>query len=609
MHRRWMLSGLLVPALSLVAVVSRADDPKPVEYTVKAGDTCSTIAASFFDDVKRIDLVHQLNPQLGPVPHHLQAGQVLLLPAKPTRAVAGPDAKLTRVRNTVEVRSPDPRVGKVDDPLWRGNRVGTQRSSAADLTFRDETQVRLGENTLVVIFGDVNAAATRTTAAEATLVSGSLRARLSEIAGQKAEKPKIATESGAVVMKGGEAQVSVDAQKATRLAVYKGGSTVTAQKKTVPVEDGFGSKAEVGKIPTPPRPLPAAPVWSALPKALVLTEAEAGEVTGTYGPGQGPGDPAAEWHVQIARDVAFDEVAVDVRVPLGTTALTAQQMPPGSYAVRVSAIDGDAFEGKWGAVATVVVARIALTPLPGRRTRVASSDPALACGIDGGPPIAFPFEVDRAGGHSLSCASGSALTAFALSPLPVEAAPAILPPVEPDAKIAAPAEPPERFEVALGGAGVARGSTQLGFGGFASFAVVAPVGPGAAFVGLRGFAEHFPETATAARSRDDVISDTRASVTVLGASLPIGYRVGTGSFTPYLLLAPQVARQVVAPSTGDSAGSVTVGAYGAFGLDRRTGPGALFVEAGFRAAGVLGSERPSVPGSAALLGLGYRLGL
>ncbi len=609
MRRRWMLRSLLVPALSLVTQVSRADDPQPARYTVKAGDTCSTIAASFFGDVKRIDLVHVLNPQLGPVPHHLRAGQVLLLPAKPTREVKGPDAKLTRVRNRVEVRAPDPHVGKVDDPLWRGNRVGTQGASAADLTFRDETQVRLGENTLVVIFGDTNAAASRTTAAEATLVSGSLRARLSEIAGQKADKPKVATESGAVVIKSGEAQVSVDAQKATRLAVYSGGSTVTAQKKTVPVDDGFGSKAELGKVPTPPRPLPAAPVWSALPSTLVLTEAESGEVTGTYGPGQGPGDPAAEWHVQIARDVAFDEVAVDVRVPLATTALTAQQMAPGSYAVRVSAIDGDAFEGKWGSVATVVVARLALTPLPGRRTRVASSDPALACGIDGGPAIPFPFEVDRAGGHALSCTSGSAIAAFALAQLPAEAAPAIAPPVEPHVKNAMPPPPPKRFEVALGGAGVARGSTQLGFGGFVSFAVVAPVGPGSAFVALRGFAEHYPETATAAKSRDDVIADTRASVTVLGASLPIGYRVGTGSVVPYLLLAPQVAHQVVAPSSGDSAGSVTVGAYGAFGLDRRTGPGALFLEAGFRAAAVLGSERPSVPGSSALLGIGYRLGL
>ncbi|HSO39557.1 MAG TPA: FecR domain-containing protein, partial [Labilithrix sp.] len=407
-------------ATVLSAPPARADnEAKPTEYTVKNGDTCPSIAAAFFGDVKRVDLVHVLNPQLGPVPHHLKEGQILLLPPKPTPEVAGPDAKLTRVRNAVEVRAPDPRVGKVDDPLYRGNRVGTKDASAADLTFRDETQVRLGENTLVVIFGDTNASAARANAAETTLVTGSLRARLSEIAGRKTDKPRVETASGAVVMKAGEAQVSVDHQQATRLAVYQGGSTVTAQRRTVPVDDGFGSKAEMGKVPTPPRPLPAAPVWSALPSALVLTDADTGDVTGSYAPGQGPGDPAAEWHVQLARDVDFADVVVDVHVPLATVALAAQKVPPGSYAVRVSAIDADAFEGKWGAVATFAVSRVVLDPLPARRTRVSTPDKALACVVDGGPPLAFPFEVERNADRTLSCTSGTATSLLALPQLPI----------------------------------------------------------------------------------------------------------------------------------------------------------------------------------------------
>ena len=416
------ISVAIAAAVVLVSSVAAAEgDEKPTEYVVKRGDTCPSIAAAFYGDIKRIDLVHALNPNLGPVPHVLRPGQVLLLPPRATPALAAPDAKLTRVRNTVEVAAPNPRPGKPNDPLFRGNRVGTMASSAADVTFRDETQVKLGENTLVIIFGDTNASATRTNAAEATVVTGSLRARLSEIAGKKKDKPRVETPSGSVVMNDGEAKVSVDARRATRLAVYAGGSTVTAQKRTVPVSDGFGSKAEMGSAPTPPRPLPAAPVWTTSPGPLVLSDADVADVAGAFGAGQGAGDPAAEFHIQIARDAAFDDVLVDVRVPATTSALEAKRLPPGSYAARVSAIDADAFEGKWSSAAAFTVSRLTMRPLPHRRTSVETPEVGLVCALDGGAAQGFPIELDRNQAHSLSCTSAAGAGTLELDELPIRA--------------------------------------------------------------------------------------------------------------------------------------------------------------------------------------------
>jgi hypothetical protein len=415
----FLFAATIATAVLVPRAASAEGDEKPTEYVVKKGDTCSTIAATFFGDIKRIDLVHKLNPQLGPVPHNLRAGQVLLLPAKPTPALAAPDARLTRIRNEVEVSTPEPRPGKPNDPLFRGDRVGTMAASAADVTFRDETQVKLGERTLVIIFGDTNASATRTNAAEATVVTGDLRARLSEIAGQKKDKPKVETPSGTVVMNAGEAKVSVDRQQATRLAVYAGGSTVTAQKRTVPVDDGFGSKAEMGRAPTPPRPLPAAPVWSTSPGPLLLTDADVADVAGAFGPGSGAGDPAAEFHVQVARDAAFDDVLVDVRVPATTVALEAKRLRPGSYAARVSAVDADAFEGKWSSVAAFTVSRLTLSPLPHRRTHVETEEAGLACAVDAGAAQPFPIELDRNQPHVLSCTSNAGTATLAVPARPI----------------------------------------------------------------------------------------------------------------------------------------------------------------------------------------------
>lgn len=614
-----MRRALFTTIAATVLVSSSAsaeEDAKPTEYVVKKGDTCSTIAATAFGDVKRIDLVHVLNPSLGPVPHHLREGQVLLLPPKPTPAPAAPDATLTRVRNKVEVRAPEPRPGKPNDPLFRGNRVGTRESSAADLTFRDETQVKLGENTLVVIFGDTQAAA-RTNAADATLVSGSLRARLSEIAGRKATKPpRIETASGAVVMKNGEAQVSVDEKQATRLAVYKGGSTVTAQKRTVPVDDGFGSKAELGHVPTPPKPLPAAPVWSAPPASLALTSDEQAEVAGTYAPGQGTGEAAAEWHLQLARDADFDDVVVDVRVPASIVALQAQKVPPGSYVVRVSAIDADKFEGKWSPVASFTVSRLALVPLPHGRARLETEDKALACAIDGGASQALPIELARDVRHTFSCARAGAAATYTLEASPIAtvhagADAATTNRVALDAKAGAPAKRATSFEVS-GGAGTAvRAAAHLGFTGFVGVGVAVPLGRGRGFVAVRGLAERYPGASVEAKLAGGGTGETRASVTVLGAALPFGYRFeqAASAFAPYVLLAPELARQSVDGAGGASAAALAIGGYGAVGLDERAGPGAVFVEGGFRWAAIVGDERPSVPASAIMLGLGYRLGL
>jgi LysM repeat protein len=685
-------------ALATVLLASRfaaaEGEAVTTEYTVKAGDTCSTIAASFYGDIKRIDLVHQLNPQLGPVPHVLRAGQILFLPKKPTPAPPTPDAKLTRVRNTVEVRAPEPRAGKPNDPLYRGNRVGTMASSAADLTFRDETQVKLGENTLVIIFGDTRASAAPPNAAEATVVTGNLRARLSEIAGKKADKPRVETPSSTVVMKDGEAQVSVDRHQATRLAVYAGGSTVTAQKRTVPVDDGFGSKAEMGSIPTPPKPLPAAPVWSTVPGPLVLSDPDLADVAGAFTPGQGPGDPPAEWHVQLAHDLAFDDILVDTRVPVSTLALEAKRLPPGTYTARVSAIDADKFEGKWGLVAAFSVSRLTMTPLPHRRTSVENAEGTVACSVDGGPPLPFPIVLDRNEAHALSCTEVNAATSatLAVPALPITVVNAYADMVRQNGRfgtirvrltdengqpldrlkvVAEPANgvtvgqfepsgapgvylaamawapgaahrtialhvagthvsttndvelgddapaaaPPKaargaQLELSLGGGAAARVFAQLGFAGFASIGVGAPLGSGVAFASLRGFAERYPTASPYAEVVGDETNLARVRVSVAGAAIPFGYRFAPrhARVAPYLTLAPLVARQLVERTNGSSS-ALLLGGSGGLGLELRAGPGAFFGEATVRV-GTLGKDADtSVPPTSFALSAGYRLGL
>ena len=55
--------------------------------------------------------------------------------------------------------------------------------------------------------------------------------------------------------------------------------------------------------------------------------------------------PATQFHIQIARDAQFNDLLLDTRVPARTLQVDMRQLVPGDYALRVSGIDADDFEG------------------------------------------------------------------------------------------------------------------------------------------------------------------------------------------------------------------------------------------------------------------------
>jgi phage tail protein X len=396
---------LLVALLGAVPAVTMVDEAgaqaeEPLRHVVKAGDSCSSIAQHYYGDTRFVDLLHGANPELArrPPPHVLVEGTVLVIPPKPAPRT-GPDAQLTAVRNQVDVLTPETKPGKANDPLFRGNRVSTQAASAADVTFRDETQVKLGERTLVIILGDARSAAARVGApveTQTTLVTGNLRAFMAGTPSTPSS-PRgpvaVGTDAAAVKVYDGEAQVSADAVKTTRLAVYRGSSAIDARGTRREVPRGFGSKAELGQQPSVPRPLPAAPVWTT-PPSLVLLDQGTASIAGAYDvrPAGARASVAsvpsvASWHVQIARDGIFRDVAVDTTAPAGVRRLEVRPPGPGRYYIRVSSVDDDHFEGPYGVIARVMVLKAVETALPGARRRIELEPPDAFCVRVGNVPL------------------------------------------------------------------------------------------------------------------------------------------------------------------------------------------------------------------------------
>ncbi|MBK7396204.1 MAG: hypothetical protein IPJ34_07875 [Myxococcales bacterium] len=91
-----------------------------------------------------------------------------------------------------------------------------------------------------------------------------------------------------------------------------------------------------------------------------------GDEAARYEAGKGAGPTPTKWHVQLARDARFNDLVADAIVGLDVTKVEAKGLEPGTYHARVSAYDGDQFEGPYGEPLslTVVSAKVLEATLP-----------------------------------------------------------------------------------------------------------------------------------------------------------------------------------------------------------------------------------------------------
>ncbi len=340
MRRALLGLALLAPGLAAAQPPSGVET---FEYVVAEGESCPAIAARVYGDRRRYDVVHAYNPDLGPLPHRLRPGQRLVLPIVDARA-DGPDAEVTGMQPAVRGRPGEARDWcslALGSDLARGWRVNTLERAFAELTFRDETQVSLRENTVVVIFG-ASASDTRQSASEAQLDRGSLRARLAELRGRGV---RVTTPSARAELSGGAAVVSVDETDTSRVSNHEGrAARVTSPdgRGAVNVAPGMGSEVARGARPSPPRPLPPAPRWIDAQPARWVGVHRRTTVRGEWTP-----VPVARvYRVEITRGERGAGLVAAVEVPSEVTRFEVHGLPPGRYHARVSVIGRDFFESR-----------------------------------------------------------------------------------------------------------------------------------------------------------------------------------------------------------------------------------------------------------------------
>lgn len=369
-----------VALLALSALPVWAQPPTGDEYTVVTGDTCQGVIRKL-EGRLTLDLLHELNPQLvGAPPHALVPGMKLRInPGKPK-----PDAVLTLVRPQVQTTPPqqEPMISRVGQELYRQYRVDTRTGAVTEVTFQDQSEVMLLENSTLVIYGASRGAGQRMSR-QVELKGGALRGGLAALRGENANKTEVvvastATVPGAgptpkppvakapskrragpgleVITPGANIQVAaqdlnleVDEIATSRLSVYEGEATMRAAGKQVFVPGDSGTLAEKGKAPIPARKLPPPPRWQSAPDPLYVV------IQGQPAPRSLEWDAVpgvTEYQLELAQidektqpGREFREIVRRERVR-GTRSFVLDTLPPGRYAARVSSRDGLGLQGR-----------------------------------------------------------------------------------------------------------------------------------------------------------------------------------------------------------------------------------------------------------------------
>jgi len=432
----------IVAGTQSLAAAQAAEPPETYEYRIQPGDTCAGIAERLFGDKRRWDLIHKHNPNMGPTPHRLVPGQVLIMP----RLEQGPDARLTDVQRTVQARAPqnpDWERARRGKELYRGWRVNTLERASADVTFQDGSLVQMRQNTLIIIYGGVYRDARRKTT-EASLERGTLRSRLSEF------RLEVKTPTAQAGLDGGSSVLSVDDQGTSLLSNHEGGEAQFAVTtgEAVRVKPGFGSKARKGTPrPSKPKPLPPTPSWdSGLGLVFSGIRREGGTVRGAWS----SVEAATSYRVEIAKDREGGEVVVATTVPSSVTSFEIHRLPEGVYFARVSSIDGEGFESPQSSAHAMNVHLVQLE-LPGQdanESAVAAlgdtnqapetarvlpgakviSPSGFRCGTESHDKTTS-FELADAGVHEVVCVSDEGATA---PPVEVAVAAPVLEILEPE---------------------------------------------------------------------------------------------------------------------------------------------------------------------------------
>lgn len=337
-HSSRTLWAILLLAITALAASAQGPNAAPAAaigiHIVRPGDTLRLISRRFSGGEQHWEANWKLNPEIQN-PNLLEPGQKVHIYLEPQ--IPADMARITRLARTVDAK-PTPidwDTAVLDSLLRDQDALRTRGRSSAEMSFGDGSQLRVTENSLVLLrrFGkklqgvsrdeieivegqaDLDHRAPRHEAKGIDIVLGSTRLSPQIETGSalaaRARKPET---GGAAVM------------------MYEGKSAVESAGSRVDVARGMGTRVEEGQAPGPPEPLLEAPRLLT-PATDARYDYAHPKMEWTFG---GPVEKLSGFIVEVCSDPECAQLVTRSAL-LNRTQVLAEPLPVGRHYWRVTA--------------------------------------------------------------------------------------------------------------------------------------------------------------------------------------------------------------------------------------------------------------------------------
>ncbi|MDX1252385.1 MAG: FecR domain-containing protein [Gammaproteobacteria bacterium] len=331
-RKRGLLGFCLLAGLLLTAH-ARAETTDWI-YTVRSGDTLIGISNNYLVQPRNWVKLQKINRVANP--HRMPPGMALRIPVEwlKRRMLT---AEVVRVQGSAEVvpaQGSEPLAVETGRMLNNGDRIRTGANSNLTLRFADGSRLMVMENSRLTLETMTAYGQSGVTNTRARLESGQIETQVTPRKGPAA-RYEVITPAIAIGVRGTDFRVSADEHiKTSRSEVLEGAVAAEAAGARLAVPAGFGTLAEAGKPPIPPKALLKAPDLSGtatllqrLPLRFKWTALEG----------------AAAYRAQVFADPDFQNLLLDGAFKNNEAKWA--DLPDGHYFLRVRATDEQGLEG------------------------------------------------------------------------------------------------------------------------------------------------------------------------------------------------------------------------------------------------------------------------
>jgi len=328
------IGGVILGLLLLASQsVFAADASKEWKYTVADGDTLIGLTETLLKPPATWSKLQRINQIADPL--HLKPGSTLRIPTDWLRGDATV-AELIHMQGSVQVQRGGNLLSglAVGANLRAGDQIRTGAQSTLTLKFIDGSRLLVSPDSKLSIESLLIFGKTRMTETRLQVEAGGIDSHVAQQQGT-ASRYEVRTPSLNLGVRGTDFQVRVDAQnQVSRSEVLEGRVAAQGANAQVLVNAGFGTVSGAGGEPQAPRPLLGAPELRGISQKL-----ERVPLRFAWEPVKG----AKAYRAQVFADRSLDQLLLDS--VFAQPGARWQDLPDGSYVLRVRSVDDAGLEG------------------------------------------------------------------------------------------------------------------------------------------------------------------------------------------------------------------------------------------------------------------------